>query len=170
MTGERAPHEPSTASGHHLQSVTRLSPGCGQTAAGPGALTGQLAVAQPSLGTGPGSGRGHMALARLTPDLGQWHSKNVWGGTLEKRGLCTGMRRPRGQPGCARPGQARVEPKSREHTPRFPNDDAQNQSGRLQRHRAVARLPQKQDSGLRGGHSSLDTTSSMQFRATSANR
>lgn len=170
MTGERAPHGPFHSKWPSpAQSVTRPSPGCGE-AAGPEALTGQLAVAQPSPGTVPGSGRGRLALTRLTPDPGQQRSKGVWGGALEKRGLCVGTRRPRGEPGCARPGQARVEPKPWEHTPRFPNDDAQNQPGRLQGHRAVARPPQKQASRFRGGHGSLATTSGMQFRATSANR
>lgn len=78
-------------------------------------------------GGSPDYGRSRMALTRLAPDPGQRGSNNVWGGTPEKRGLRAGTRCPGGQPGCTRPGQARVEPKSRERTPRFPNDDAQSQ-------------------------------------------
>lgn len=103
-----------------------------------------------------------MALTRLTPDPGlrrvgrdavhgdgdEASSPAAW--------LCT-------------PGQARGKPKPREPTPRFPDEDAQNQPGRLQGHQAVARPPQT-ESGLSGGHGGLATTSSTQCGATPANR
>lgn len=113
-------------------------------------------------GGSPDYGRSRMALTRLAPDPGQRGSNNVWGGTPEKRGLRAGTRCPGGQPGCARPGQARVEPKSRDRTP---NDDAQSQgrasAGASGRGRAATETRVR---------SQAATTSSTQFGATSAHR